>query len=56
MKSASKNPNNTLPELPLSDLTAGLDWARDDHAACIVNGRGRQVATTLVEHTTRRPA
>ena len=52
MKSASKNPNNTLPELPLNDLTGGLDWARDDHAACIVNGRGRKVATTLVEHTT----
>ncbi|HLR96514.1 MAG TPA: IS110 family transposase [Jiangellaceae bacterium] len=47
MKSAS----NTLPETPLNDLTAGIDWARDDHAVCIVDHRGREVARTIVEHT-----
>ncbi len=51
MKSASKTPNNTLPEFPLNDVTAGIDWARDDHAACIVDGRGRKVAAIMVEHT-----
>ena len=47
MKSAS----NTLPEEPVNDVTAGIDWARDDHAVCIVDGRGRQIARTVVEHT-----
>ncbi|MGH3433523.1 MAG: IS110 family transposase [Thermocrispum sp.] len=47
MKSAS----NTLPETPLNDMTGGIDWARDDHAVCIVDGRGHQVARTMVEHT-----
>lgn len=47
MKSAS----NTLPETPPNDVTAGLDWARDDHAVCVVDGRGRQIAHTMVEHT-----
>ncbi|MGH3470243.1 MAG: IS110 family transposase, partial [Thermocrispum sp.] len=27
------------------------DWAREDHAVCIVDGRGHQVARTMVEHT-----
>jgi len=51
VKSASNTANNTLPEFPLNDVTAGIDWARDDHAGCIVDGRGRKVATTMVEHT-----
>lgn len=56
MKSASTTPSNqrplALPEDAPNDVTAGIDWARDDHAACIVDGRGRKVATTMVEHTT----
>ncbi len=32
-------------------MTAGIDWARDNHAVCIVDGRGREVARTMVEHT-----
>jgi transposase len=47
MKSAS----NTLPETPLNDVTAGIDWARDDHAVSIVDGRGREIARSMVEHT-----
>lgn len=48
MKSAS----NTLPETAPNDVTAGIDWARDDHAVAVVDGRGREIARTMVEHTT----
>lgn len=47
MKSAS----NTLPDQPLNDFTGGIDWAVSDHAVCVVDGRGHQVAQTLAEHT-----
>lgn len=47
MKSAS----NTLPETPLNEVTAGIDWASGDHAVCIIDARGREIARTLVEHT-----
>ncbi len=58
MKSAintrSKEPasSTSLPELPPNDVTAGIDWARDDHAVCVVDGRGRKIASMTVEHTT----
>ncbi|MFN8196882.1 MAG: hypothetical protein U0R72_00955 [Nakamurella multipartita] len=42
MKSAS----NTLPDQAPQDLTAGLDWARDDHAVSIVNDRGARLPGT----------
>ena len=51
MKSASNTPNNTLPEFPPNDVTAGVDWARDDHAIAIVDDRGRQIHRCAVEHT-----
>jgi len=52
MKSASNTPIiTTLPEEPRNDVTAGLDWARDDHAVSVVNGRGREVARCTVAHT-----
>jgi transposase len=55
VKSASNAPSSerplVLPEVAINDVTAGIDWARDDHAACIVDGRGRKIATTMVEHT-----
>jgi len=55
VKSASNTPSNqrppVLPEVAPNDVTAGIDWARDDHVACIVDGRGRKVAATMVEHT-----
>ncbi len=41
----------SLPEFPPNDVTAGVDWARDDHALSIVNGRGREVYRCSVEHT-----
>ena len=40
-----------LPEFPPGDVTAGIDWARDDHAVSIVDGRGREIARCVVEHT-----
>lgn len=48
MKSAT---STTLPETPPNDLTAGIDWASEDHAVCIVDARGREVARAVVEHT-----
>ncbi|WP_022919083.1 IS110 family transposase [Ruania albidiflava] len=48
MKSAT---STTLPETPLNDVTAGIDWARDDHAVAIVDARGREIGRTMVEHT-----
>jgi transposase len=52
VKSATNTPNNTLPEFPPNDLTAGVDWARDDHAVSVVNDRGREVYRCSVPHTT----
>ena len=51
MKSATNTPNNALPEFPPNDLTAGVDWARDDHALSVVNDRGREVYRCSVPHT-----
>ncbi len=47
MKSAS----NTLPDEPPNGVTGGLDWARDDHAVSVVDGRGRELVRHSVEHT-----
>ena len=41
----------SLPEFPPNDLTAGVDWARDDHALSVVNDRGREVYRCSVPHT-----
>jgi len=41
----------SLPEFPVNDLTAGVDWARDDHAVSVVNDRGREVYRCSVPHT-----
>lgn len=55
MKSASNTPEHelpiTMPEYPPNDVTAGIDWARDDHAVAIVDGRGRQIHRCTLEHT-----
>ena len=56
MQSASNTmPENTLPDRlpddPPNDVTAGLDWARDDHAVSVVDARGREIARSTVEHT-----
>jgi hypothetical protein len=53
MKSASNTTTNTtsLPVDPLNDVTAGVDWARDDHAVSVVDSRGREVARCTVVHS-----
>ena len=51
MKSASNTLTSTLPEYPPNDVTAGIDWARDDHAVAIVDDRGREIHRWAVEHT-----
>lgn len=55
MKSAITTSENTipscLPEDPPAGVTAGIDWARDDHAVSVVDDRGREIARCMVEHT-----
>ena len=46
-----KSARNTLPEEPVNAVTAGLDWARDDHAVSVVNARGQEVDQFTIEHT-----
>ena len=48
MKSAS----NTLPDQPFNGVTAGVDWAGDDHAVSVVNDRGREIDRRTIEHST----
>ncbi len=42
----------TLSKEPAGGATAGVNWARDEHAISVVNARGREVARHTVEHTT----
>ena len=42
---------NTLPEEPAGGVTAGIDWARDDHAVSVVDARGREISRCTVEHS-----
>ena len=51
MKSASTTRGDQLPEEPANGVTGGLDWASADHAISIVDGKGRQIARAMVEHT-----
>jgi len=46
-----KSARNTLPEEPAGGVTAGIDWARDDHAVSIVDARGREISRHTVEHS-----
>lgn len=51
MKSASNTVITALPDEPPNSVTGGLDWARDDHAAAIVDARGRELIRHRVEHS-----
>jgi transposase len=42
---------DSLPDQPANGLTAGIDWARDDHAVAIVDARGKQIVRHTVEHS-----
>lgn len=51
MKSASTTPSSKLPDRPVNGLTAGIDWASENHAVSVVNDHGGEVARTTLEHT-----
>lgn len=52
MKHAPNTPPSTsLPAQPASGLTAGLDWAKDDHVICVVDSAGEVVARFEAAHT-----
>lgn len=51
MKSASTTPSSRLPDQPINAVTAGVDWASQDHAVSVVDHRGREIARKTVEHT-----
>jgi transposase len=51
VKSASTTVITALPESPPNGVTGGLDWARDDHAASVVDARGREQVRHSVEHS-----
>jgi transposase len=44
-------PITSLPASPPGGVTAGLDWATEDHAVSIVDGSGQVVQRFTVEHT-----
>jgi transposase len=46
-----KYAHSSLPDQPSNGLTAGIDWARDDHAVAIVDARGKQIVRQTVEHS-----
>jgi transposase len=52
MKHAPNTPSATiLPAQPANGLTAGLDWAKDDHAVCVVDATGAVAERFTIEHT-----
>ena len=52
MKHALNDPSATsLPAQPANGLTAGLDWAKDDHVVCVVDGAGAVRDRFTIEHT-----
>jgi transposase len=46
-----KSARNTLPEEPPGGVTAGIDWARDDHAVSVVDARGREIGRHTIAHS-----
>jgi transposase len=49
--SSSNTVPGTLPATPPGGLTAGVDWAKDDHAVAIVDGAGTVVDRFTVPHS-----
>jgi transposase len=46
-----KSARNILPEDPAGNVTAGIDWARDDHAVSVVDARGREISRCMISHS-----
>ena len=40
-----------LAPVPANGETCGIDWARDDHAVCVVDATGRAIHRWIAEHT-----
>ncbi|WP_434084837.1 IS110 family transposase [Mycobacterium malmoense] len=40
-----------MPQEPPGGVTAGLDWARDDHAVSVVDDRGRELDRVTMPHS-----
>jgi len=52
MKHAPNTPTSTtLPTTGRGGLTAGLDWAEDDHVVCVLNSDGEVRERFTVTHT-----
>src|SRR5690606_9932027 len=51
VKSASTTGSSKLPDQPVNGVTAGVDWASQDHAVSVVNDRGLEIARKTIEHT-----
>ena len=47
MKSASSN----LPDQPVNGVTAGVDWACDDHTVAVVDAGGREIGRRSIAHS-----
>jgi transposase len=43
--------STVLAAEPVNGVTCGIDWARDDHAAAIVDAGGREVHRSTIEHS-----
>jgi len=39
------------PDIPPGGVTAGIDWATDDHVACVVDSAGKVISRFAVGHT-----
>ena len=46
-----KYAHGSRPGVPPGGLSAGIDWASADHAACIVDATGAVVSRFTVAHT-----
>ncbi len=51
MGAAARDIMTTLPRIAGARLTAGLDWAKDDHAVSVVDDTGREIHRFTVTHT-----
>ena len=46
-----KSARTVLSGEPAGGVTAGIDWARDDHAISVVDARGREVSQHTITHS-----
>ncbi len=51
MQHAPTTPRSALPVVPPAGVTAGVDWAQDDHAVAVVNATGTAIERFEVNAT-----